>query len=50
MKGFSLLEVLIALSLGSTIILSADYAMTNTASLNAKVTQNYHTLFAHKAG
>lgn len=45
MKGFSLLEVLIALALASVMIVLSDYALSQTAKTNATISQNYSKLF-----
>ncbi len=43
--GFSLLEVLIALALASSLILLADLALSKTAASNARVSHAYAELF-----
>lgn len=48
-KGFSLLEVLIALVLASFCILAADFALTRAAALNARISQQYHKIFADES-
>ncbi len=42
--GFSLFEVLIALMLAASLLLTADFSLTHAASLNAKITQFYLSL------
>ena len=44
-KGFSLLEVLIALALSSTLILSADFALVKAASLSREISSFYTASF-----
>lgn len=45
MKGFSLLEVLLALPLISMMILISDFALTKAATLNAKISKDYSEIF-----
>ena len=45
MKGFSLLEVLIALTLTSTLILVSDFALSKAAQMNANISVEYAKLF-----
>lgn len=44
--GFSLIEVLIALAITSTVIVSVDFSLTAMARLNGKISAAYLILFA----
>lgn len=45
-KGFSLLEVLIALSLASIFILCSDLALNKVAVMNGHISQSYAKIFS----
>lgn len=45
-QGFSLLEMLVALALASSMILLADLSLTQAAKQNAKISHYYSSLFS----